>query len=360
MEMNINRLPAPTWNCLRMNEAVVKDVRLGSGETENITIVCPEDVTCDAVDLTDVFEHTRTGLGEDMVSAVSEICEQASRYTVGKGQKASEPVRMSFSYDGIPSADAFSRVAKEGSEMTVIMDFTAEESSETGRREAVSLTHYHVEKGAHLTLIQVQRLPGDYRFFNDIGGDCEESGTFSLIQLVLGGKDTYMGCFTSLHEKRAALTTDIAYLLKDEETLDMNYVADHTGRKTNCDIFVAGVLRNAAKKLFRGTIDFHRGCAGSVGTEMEEVLLMDGDVRNQTIPLILCDEEDVEGNHGASIGRVDENVLFYLRSRGICDEEIYEMMARAKVDSVLSKIEDEVIVESVRKFLDGDPKESVE
>lgn len=49
---------------------------------------------------------------------------------------------------------------------------------------------------------------------------------------------------------------------------------------------------------------------------------------NQTIPLILCGEEDVEGNHGATIGRLDEKMLFYLASRGIPEEAARSLLAR--------------------------------
>lgn len=61
----------------------------------------------------------------------------------------------------------------------------------------------------------------------------------------------------------------------------------------------------------RGTIDFVHGCVGAKGDEKEDVLLVGDNMVNQTIPLILCAEEDVEGNHGASIGKLDENMLFY-------------------------------------------------
>lgn len=47
------------------------------------------------------------------------------------------------------------------------------------------------------------------------------------------------------------------------------------------------------------------------------MLLVVDNMVNQTIPLILCAEEDVEGNHGASIGKPDENMLFYAATRGI-------------------------------------------
>ena len=55
-----------------------------------------------------------------------------------------------------------------------------------------------------------------------------------------------------------------------------------------------GVLQDRSAKLFRGTIDFQKGAAGSKGDEKEDVLLLGEDVVNRTIPLILCAEEDVE------------------------------------------------------------------
>lgn len=78
---------------------------------------------------------------------------------------------------------------------------------------------------------------------------------------------------------------------------------------------------------------------------------MSNDVVNQTIPLILCAEEDVEGNHGATIGKLDDELLFYLESRGMNKEQIYEMMAMAKVDAVCRKIPDASTQAKVQKFL---------
>lgn len=102
-----------------------------------------------------------------------------------------------------------------------------------------------------------------------------------------------------------------------------------------------GVLRDKAHKLFRGTIDFQLGSSGAKGDENEDVLILGEDVINQTVPLILCAEEDVEGNHGASIGRPSDDVLFYLASRGLDEEEACNLMARAKLDALCSKIGDE-------------------
>ena len=225
------------------------------------------------------------------------------------------------------------------------MFFTGKEAS----GEAGVQTLYHVGKDASLTLVQIQALSADVAFFNDIGGTCDEGGTFSEIQLILSGGRSYYGSLTDLTGKGSAAETAIAYLTGPSELLDINQVVNHIGKKTTSDIAVSGVLSGNAKKVFRGTIDLRKGAKGAVGNENEEVLLMDEGVVNKTIPVILCSEEDVEGNHGATIGKLDQDLLFYLESRGISEENIYAMMARARVDAVKNRIEDE----ETRKRIDA-------
>ena len=114
-----------------------------------------------------------------------------------------------------------------------------------------------------------------------------------------------------------------------------------------------GVLQGGAKKIYRGTIDFKNGSAGAIGDEKETVLLLSDDVVNQTIPLILCSEEDGAGNHGASIGKLDDELLFYLCSRGFSEQEAVDMMAKAKIDALCRKIDDEDTVQLVQRYLEG-------
>jgi len=140
----------------------------------------------------------------------------------------------------------------------------------------------------------------------------------------------------------------------------MNYVALHEGKRTNSEINASGVLKDASSKLFRGTIDFQHGSAESVGAEKEDVLLMGDDVVNQTIPLILCAEEDVKGSHGASIGQLDEETLFYMQARGISEEQAYALMADARIEAVCQKIPDETAQKLVKAYLGGDAADECE
>ena len=81
------------------------------------------------------------------------------------------------------------------------------------------------------------------------------------------------------------------------------------------------------------------------------VLLLGDDIVNQTIPLILCAEEDVEGNHGASMGDLDDATLFYLCSRGLSREEAERMVARARIDALNELVADEAVQKQVQEFM---------
>jgi Fe-S cluster assembly scaffold protein SufB len=332
----VNRIPSLTWNWLHMNEASVD--RIPQGTDSDILQDIHGNVESgeeDGFSITGI----RTGMGDNITTLVENSGIKIKKL-IGfeKTEKEHDGIaRLTFDFEE-DSINGLELIAEEKSDFTVVMNYNGPKDQEIS---ACVQTRYQVKKGAKLTLIQINRLGENFSFMNDLGGTIAEDGTFQLIQLVLGGKNNYYGNFTSLEGKKSHLISDMGYLLNGDSNLDINTVADHTGKKTLSDINVSGVLRDNSQKTFRGTIDFHRGCGGAKGNELENVLLMDEDVINRTIPVILCDEEDVEGNHGASIGKIDEDLLFYMQSRGMDETAIYEMMAKARVDSVIRLIPDE-------------------
>ena len=308
-EVAINKIPAPTWNWLHMNEAKL------SGEA----------------------------------AAVIQMPTETEEFAIEDHTKMAEPLRLSFEYtEDWQELSCYEIKVGEESEAVILMDFFSQ--PEVSATAAVRV-HYDIGKNGKLTIVQTHRLGRGVTFISDITGDVGERASFNLIQVVLGGHKTYIGCTNELIGRHAALDIKLAYLVQNEDSLDINYVSNQIGKKTESNIKVNGVLRDKAEKLFRGSIDFKRGCAGSTGAEIEDVLMMDEGVVNKTIPLILCAEEDVEGTHGATIGKLSDEMMFYLRSRGIPEDEIYEMMARARIDAISTEIPDEVTRNLISDFL---------
>ena len=368
MNLTINALPAPTYNWLRMNEAKLGNVTVAGQVAPTVEV--PEGIGegfAEKPMLADVL----TGGGKDMDALVEAAAVPMRVFTAPAGVKITDDaVRMTFDYDDTEKEFSVDRKANEGntevigkvnsvgvflekdSEMTLVMDYT---SAKEAKGLAAVQTKIFLGENALLRLIQIQRTGEGYTFLNDVGVSCADGARFEVLHLVLGGKNTFQGCNVDLHGYKSTFGAEIGYIVKGNGRLDMNYNAYHTGKKTECEINATGVLRDEASKIFRGTIDFQNGCSGAIGAELEDVLMMDEGVSNQTIPLILCAEEDVVGNHGASIGRLDEGLMFYMESRGMNKEEIYEMMAKAKIDSVIRKITDE----KTKQMLKGDDTDEV-
>ena len=347
LDLKVNRLPVRTWNRLKMNEARLERIAAGKAPaviTEGFSE--PEAWEED-------FSSIATGMGRDMDrlgaaaeaapirigaeaaairgaaevfstrTAAGEECRAALHFACQDGENRFQPVEI---------------LAGEGERLTVVMDFTSAPGD--GGQIAVQ-TRFKARKNARVRLIQLQLLGSGYRMLNDIGGSCGDGASVEIVQLFLGGAETYAGCLAELDGTESALSVDVGYLGIEGQRFDMNYVANHRGRRSKSRIMAGGVLRDQAFKLFRGTIDFKAGAAGAEGEEQEDVLILGDDAVNQTIPLILCAEEDVQGSHGATIGRLDDELLFYLCSRGMSREKAAQVMTRAKLDKVCRRIGDE-------------------
>ncbi len=80
----------------------------------------------------------------------------------------------------------------------------------------------------------------------------------------------------------------------------MNYIGELRGEKTEIEIEAQGALKDKARKHFKGTIDFKRGSKKAKGNENEFCMLLSDTAKSIALPMLLCSEEDVEGNHSSA------------------------------------------------------------
>lgn len=356
-ELIINRLPAKTWNWLKMNETQVTAETDGTIGTPEIWCVgqTEEEKESHDIKLPDgvswekkaVKKDIKTGMGEQISDWNGQ--DRTDTLTVEENVHAKRAVVFSYQYDAGENYCSHMQIAAgKNSEITVIFLFTAEQNS---RETVLHQLLIDAKEGAKVKLYAAQLLGKDACALLDIGGVCEKNASVELLQIQLGAGKLYAGCLMELVGTRSSFTANIGYLADGDDCYDMNYVARHIGKKTESQMDANGILKGNAKKLFRGTIDFIAGCAGAKGAESEDVLLIDEGVENQTIPLILCGEEDVEGSHGATIGSLDEQMLFYLGSRGFDQEEAKRLAARARIDALCTMIPSEEIQKEIQMRL---------
>lgn len=239
---------------------------------------------------------------------------------------------------------------KDGEEKVVFMDYTSKDAACENAFFSVK-TDVELAENSKLHLVKIQLLGKNTTHIDKTNVKLAENSRFTFTQVELGGNRVFAEMNAELSGNRSSIKTDTAYSTKEAQDFDINYVATHTGKETECEMNVKGVMDGDSKKVYRGTIDFKNGCSGAKGNEMEETLLLSPTVVNKSIPIILCDEEDVEGEHGATIGRLSQEELFYMQSRGISETEAKIMMSKARVLSVAALSENEELVNKVKTFL---------
>ena len=212
-------------------------------------------------------------------------------------------------------------------------------------------TDINIGGGGSLKLIQANVSQTYGRLINKVTVKEGEGARLEAIQLFPDSGDVYSDLAADLVGKESSADIRCAYFTGGQRYLDTNYVVNHFGKMSESRIHASGALADKAFKTFRGTIDFKTGSSGSKGDEREKVILLDEDVVNRSIPLILCTEEDVEGAHGAAIGSLDEEIMFYLKSRGISPEEAKRLMIFGMFESLLAKASNESLEKKVQKCL---------
>lgn len=139
----------------------------------------------------------------------------------------------------------------------------------------------------------------------------------------------------------SAADFEAVYFGDGERHLDFNYVIRQRGKRTCATMNVRGALTDKADKIFRGTLDFKRGSKASTGRELEEVIILSSGTRNRSVPLMLAAEDEVDGHHAVSIGRLDEEKIFYLMSRGLDKAEAERLIVEAAFNPVIERITDD-------------------
>lgn len=146
-----------------------------------------------------------------------------------------------------------------------------------------------------------------------------------------------------LKEEGASAEVNGAYLMNGWATLDTTTDIEHLAPCTVSHQLVKGVIGGDAKGVFQGRIHIAPGAVRTEGNQLHKALLLSDTAEVDVKPELEIFADDVKCSHGAASGELDEEQLFYMRSRGIGEEEARRLLIDAYLDDAISKIEDEKV-----------------
>ena len=168
-----------------------------------------------------------------------------------------------------------------------------------------------------------------------------EGARVEFISADVGGGNYSADVEIDLAGDDAAADLTAVYFGDGDRKLDLNYVIRQRGQRTSATMTVRGALKDNCDKIFRGTLDFQRGAKKSTGRELEEVVILSSGTRNRSVPLMLAAEDEVDGHHAVSVGKLDDEKIFYLMSRGLDTSQAERLIVEAAFAPVIEKIPDE-------------------
>ena len=230
--------------------------------------------------------------------------------------------------------------AEENSTLNLALDYFSKEDVKGFRHTIIEV---EAEENSNVKIFLSQRFSLDILSIQSVYYKVKKNANVEFIQVDLGSKENYLSYIGELSEKEANVSINSIYFGKNNQKLDFNYVANQIGQATNYDLSIKGALADRAQKTCRATIDFKRGSSTSKGSEQEYVTLLSDDIRNVAVPILLCTEDDVEGLHAASAGKIDEDILFYIMSRGFSETEAKRLILESKFAETIDLIDNEEI-----------------
>jgi Fe-S cluster assembly protein SufD len=218
----------------------------------------------------------------------------------------------------------------------------------TGQYLHNPVTEIVVGKGAKLGHVRLQTEAPDAFHLATIYAEIGAGAAYEAFTLSAGGAVARTEIHAQLHGAAGHVALNAAQVLRGTQHSDFTTVVSHDAPGCTSRQTVKHVLDGKSRGVFQGKIEVARAAQKTDGYQMNQALLLSPDAEIDCKPQLEIYADDVKCSHGATVGALDDEQLFYLASRGIPAGEARAMLVRAFLAEGLDAVEDS----AARKMLD--------
>jgi Fe-S cluster assembly protein SufB len=205
-----------------------------------------------------------------------------------------------------------------------------------------------VKKGARVRYTTIQNWSVNVYNLVTQRALVQAGGTMEWVDANLGSKLTmkYPSCYL-LGEGAHGEILSLAFAAEGQHQ-DAGGKVIHAAPRTSSKITSKSISKGGGRTSYRGLLKVHKGAEGVRSNVVCDALLLDPQSRSDTYPTIEIDEDNVTVGHEASVSKIGEEQLFYLRSRGLTDEEAATMVVSGFIEPLVKELPMEYAVEMNR------------
>ncbi len=212
-----------------------------------------------------------------------------------------------------------------------------------------TLTLLQLDENAHAVHNKVQNESQAAFHMGNIFVRQQANSHFVSNNLAFGGKLVRTNILVTLQGEGGEAQLNGLYMGNDAQHIDNNTLIDHAVSNCSSRELYQGILNDTATAVFSGKILVRPGAQKTDADQSNNCLLLSDEARIDTKPQLEIYADDVRCTHGATVGQLDADAIFYLRSRGISEQRAKNLL----IYSFAERIIDQMKVESVREFVDA-------
>lgn len=242
-------------------------------------------------------------------------------------------------------------VAEEGSRFTLVEEYASASPELSGYSNAA--VELFVEQGAKLEYVSVQNYSQETWHFATHHAAVARDAELDWVAGGFGSKKGKIRIQNDLNGPGATSRVTGAYFADGDQHLDYDTFQEHAAPNTESDFAFKGALRDTATAVWRGMIRVEPDAQKTNAYQENRNLLLSPKAHADSIPGLEIMANDVRCTHGATLGRVDRDMLFYLMARGLSRAEAERLIVRGFFQDVLDRVEIEPVREALGAALEA-------
>lgn len=345
--MKGNQITLPTWSWLKVNETEVEIPEINYrtySKMESSNEIPSDEIEEEIASYPHGFSLTEKRQTEKYTNLNLYLhAKQGERQEL-------KTFRLPLDLENKNLIDKQTIVAEKNSSIEVLYDYYNTDDTKGFRNSALRII---AKENSRVKVYIVQRHNEKTLSIQSVMAVIHDFAKVDIVEIEAGANKTFFNLRSSLIGEGAQMNTNTVYLAYKKENINLFYNFDQIGKKTKASVVVNGALKNQSNKMFKASIDFKKGSSGSEGNEEEFVILLDEQAHSLAVPLLLCHEDDVVGNHASSAGRIDSDIMFYIMSRGISEKEAEKIIVQSKILPTIDRLPDKKLRDEVWSRLEA-------
>jgi Fe-S cluster assembly protein SufD len=292
-------------------------------------------------DLTDALGTSKSGEGEVVTLLNTAFATDGVVLRIAEGAKLADPMHLiHVATSDTPASAALRNVVtvEKGAEATLIETYV---SAGNAAVQMNSVTEIVVADGGKLHHYTVAAENADTQHLASSHVALGAKADFLAVQFASGGRLSRLQTFVTYNGEGTRAHFIGCQLLRNRQHCDMTLVIDHAAVGCESREHVKAVLDDHAQGVFQAKVIVRPGAQQTDGRQMAQSLLLSDTAEFDAKPELEIYADDVKCNHGATTGAIDEDLLFYLRARGIPEDQAKALLIQAFIGEVLDRVEHE-------------------